>query len=68
MTTLFDIGDEIQLTLKGKIKEYSISDRIGDCYTIELNDANTDNKNDKIRVYLDSDQLKLTNAKKVFTD
>lgn len=55
MRTLFDIGDEINVTLKGRIIEYSAS-QSGDCYTIEL----TDQKNQRSRVYLSS--LDLENA------
>lgn len=53
MTTLFDIGDEIKVTLKGKIKEYTISEN-GDCYIIDL----TDVKPNGTRIYLDSVALK----------
>ena len=56
MTTLFDIGDGIEVTLKGKVKEYSISEN-GDCYIIEL----TNVKPNGTRVYLDSKTL--ANAK-----
>lgn len=59
MTTLFDINDEIELTMRGTVHSFSISNN-GDCYVIYL-------KNDKedIPVYLDSDSLVLSNAKKV---
>lgn len=33
MTTLFDIGDTIELTMRGTIHEYSKGQN-GDCYTI----------------------------------
>lgn len=54
MITLFDVGDEIEVTLKGIIKQYEISEK-GDCYTIVLLDDN--------HIYLDSAALK--NAVKV---
>ena len=52
MTTLFNIGDEIKVTIKGKIKEYSASE-LGDCYVIELTDINPKGT----RVYLDTPTL-----------
>lgn len=52
MTTLYDIGDEIEVCLKGKIKEFSISEH-GDCYVVEL----TNLKERSDRVYLDSNML-----------
>lgn len=59
MTTLFDINDEIELTMRGTVHTITISNN-GDCYVIYL-------KHDKgdIPVYLDSDSLALSNAKKV---
>lgn len=59
MTTLFDINDEIELTMHGTVRSFSVSNN-GDCYVIYL-------KNDKedIPVYLDSNSLILSNAKKV---
>ena len=59
MTTLFDINDEIELTMHGTVHSFSISNN-GDCYVIYL-------KSDKgdVPVYLGSDSLILSNAKKV---
>ena len=59
MTTLFDINDEIELTMHGTVHSFSASNN-GDCYVIYL-------KSDKgdIPVYLDSSSLILSNAKKV---
>ena len=37
METLYDIGDEIRITLDGKIIEYNATES-GDCYTIKLSD------------------------------
>ena len=59
MTTLFDINDEIELTMRGTVHSFSISNN-GDCYVIYLKS----NKED-IPVYLDSNSLILSNAKKV---
>ena len=53
MKTLFDIGDEIRVTLTGKVLEYSVSAN-GDCYTIALNDLQPT----ETRVYLDSAALR----------
>lgn len=52
MKTLFDIGDEISITMKGKVIEYSAS-KNGDCYIIEL----THPMNQRSRVYLSSSDL-----------
>ena len=60
MTTLFDIGDEIELTIRGKIKRYSIDKPDDDCWVVEIpsskdrNDYSTD-------LYFSSKSLK--NAK-----
>jgi hypothetical protein len=59
MTTLFDINDEIELTMRGTVHSFSISNN-GDCYVIYLKSDKED-----IPVYLDSDSLVLSNAKKV---
>ena len=58
MTTLYDIGDNIKITLDGKVIGYSAS-KDGDSYTIELTDpAQRGN-----RVYLSSEQLKGRSSK-----
>lgn len=63
MTTLFDIGDTIELTMRGRVREYS-KNLNGDCYVIELMDQ--DRKEDpNLRVYLDTESLIVSNAKKV---
>ena len=59
MTTLFDINDEIELTMRGTVHSFSISNN-GDCYVIYLKSDKED-----VPVYLDSDSLVLSNAKKV---
>lgn len=53
MTTLYDIGDMIKITLEGKVIEYSAS-RDGDCYVIELSDPKQKNN----RVYLSDADLR----------
>lgn len=60
MTTLFDIGDTIEFTMRGTIHEYSKGQN-GDCYTIQL----LDNQSRGLRVYLDTESLIVSNAKKV---
>ena len=62
MTTLFDIGDTIELTMRGKVKSFSAS-KDGDCYVIELN--YNDNLYHDLNVYLDSQILTECKAKKV---
>ena len=62
MTTLFDIGDEIEMTIKGKVKQFSV-DRQGDCYVIELKYHYRDNKEEeKIPLYFDTKSLMAGNA------
>ena len=53
MTTLFDIGDELDIRLSGKLVSFSVSDN-GDCYVVEL----TDTKPEGTKLYLDSAALK----------
>lgn len=53
MKTLFDIGDEIEVNLKGIVKEFSLSES-GDCYIIELTDLLSHRLD---RVYLSSSML-----------
>lgn len=57
MTTLFDIGDKITLTVTGVIKEYSCS-KDGDCYVVIISDR----KYGELYLYLDSEILKASNA------
>lgn len=58
MTTLYDIGDNIKITLDGKVIGYSAS-KDGDSYTIEL----TGPMQGGNRVYLSSEQLKGRSSK-----
>lgn len=57
MVTKFDVGDEIYISLRGRIKEYTASE-CGDCYTIELIDDKLNKAQQGTRVYLDSQVLK----------
>lgn len=59
MKTLYDIGDEIKITLEGKVIEYSASED-GDCFVIKLSDP----KQKGNRIYLSSDDLKENSFKK----
>ena len=59
MKTLYDIGDEIKVTLEGKVIEYSAS-KDGDCYTIELSDP----RQSRNRIYLSSKDLEGSSFKK----
>lgn len=62
MTTLFDIGDNIELTMQGKVKSFSAS-KDGDCYVILIKCNN--HSNEEVSVYLDSNILKECKAKKI---
>lgn len=62
MTTLFDIGDKIKLTLTGTVRSISIAENNDDCYVIDLY---TPTDAQITRVYLDSKALLAGNAKKV---
>lgn len=57
MKTLYDIGDEIEIRMRGVVKEYSASEN-GDCYIIMLNNISSDTTNRGVRVYLSSDDLR----------
>lgn len=58
MNTLFDVGDTIEFTVRGKVREY-MKTYDGDCYTIVLSDQND------LRIYVDTESLIVSNAKKV---
>lgn len=58
MTTLYDIGDNIKITLDGTVVGYSAS-KDGDSYMIEL----TGPMQRGNRVYLSSEQLKGRSSK-----
>lgn len=64
MQTMFDIGDEIEFTVRAKVKEYSISEN-GDCYTVELS-----NKLAGVapNLYMDTQMLKACHARKIEKD
>lgn len=57
MKTLYDIGDEIEIRMRGVIKEYSASE-IGNCYIIMLKSTSSDTTNRDVRIYLGSDDLR----------
>ena len=57
MKTLYDIGDEIEIRMRGVVKEYRASES-GDCYTIILKSISSDTTNRDVRVYLSSDDLR----------
>lgn len=58
MKTLYDIGDEIEIRMRGVIKEYSASES-GDCYIIVLKNTSSDTTLSRdTRVYLSSDDLR----------
>ena len=57
MKTLYDIGDEIEIRMRGVIKEYSASEN-GDCYIIMLKNTSSDTTNRDVRIYLSSDDLR----------
>ena len=65
MQTLFDVGDEIEVTVRGKVKNISVSDQ-GDCYVVSI-DANLMNEPQKhsceYNLYFDSKSLKDLGAK-----
>lgn len=50
---LFDIGDKIEVNVKGIVREISFSER-GDCYVIELTDLPIHSLD---RLYMSSDML-----------
>lgn len=59
MKTLFDIGDVISFSMRGKVVEYSAS-RSGDCYVIEIT---SDDRNKNMRVYVSTEMLTDSEAK-----
>lgn len=65
MQTLFDVGDEIEVTVRGKVKNISVSDQ-GDCYVVSV-DANLMNEQQKrsceCHLYFDSQSLTALGAK-----
>lgn len=69
MTTLFDIGDEIEMTVKGKIRSYSCEKKEGildDCFVIEMEPgASKGSYSGDFRLYMSTDMLMAAEAKKV---
>jgi len=62
MQTMFDIGDEIEFTIRAKVKRYSI-EKSGDCYVVELTNIKGDNS-----IYVDTNILKACHARKIEKD
>ena len=62
MQTVFDIGDEIEFTIRAKVKRYSI-EKSGDCYVVELTNIKGDNS-----IYVDTNILKACHAHKIEKD
>jgi len=63
MKTMFDINDVVEFSAKGKVEEYSIKNRYGgpdDCYVLLV-----PTKNEDVRIYLSTKDLKAMHAKKV---
>lgn len=60
MQMMFNIGDEIEFTVRAKVKSYSISEN-GDCYTVELSDKFADSTRN---LYIDTNMLKACKAHK----
>lgn len=59
MQTILDVGDKIEVTLKGKVIGYMV-DRYGkDCYIIQIEDP----KRNDIWVYLSTDDLLASGVK-----
>lgn len=58
MNTLFDVGDTIEFTVRGKVREYTKT-YDGDCYTIVLSGPRD------LRIYVDTESLIVSDAKKV---
>ncbi|MDT3386700.1 MAG: hypothetical protein LIR46_02900 [Bacteroidota bacterium] len=61
MTTLFDIGDEIELTMTGVVKEFSMKKPNDDCYVIYLKGKEGDSDT---AIFLDTKTLLTCNAHK----
>lgn len=64
MQTMFDIGEEIEFTVRAKVKSYSISEN-GDCYTVELSDKLAGVAGN---LYIDTNILKTCHARKIEKD
>lgn len=64
MQTMFDIGDEIEFTVRAKVKRYDIS-KDGDCYCVELCDKLA---GEGAVLYIDTNMLKACHARKIEKD
>lgn len=66
MITRFDVGNDVEIKLKGHIIGYSKSENGGDCYTIEISERlNPGKEVYSIRVYLSEEDMIMAGAKKV---
>lgn len=65
MQTLFDVGDEIEVTVKGKIKNISMSEN-DDCYVVNIDADMKEAKGNSLyeyNLYFDSAMLQKCGAK-----
>lgn len=65
MQALFDIGDIIEMNMKGKIRSYS-ADKDGDCYTIILESEKDDGLSHNTIIYMETDELIKAKARKIW--
>ena len=59
MQTILDVGDKIEVTLKGKVIGYTVDRNGNDCYTIQIKDP----KRNDIWTYLSTDDLLASGVK-----
>ena len=59
MTTLFDIGDIIEMNMVGRVKSYSTDRKDDDCYVVNLKDKSGEYN---LPVYLDTKSLIASDA------
>lgn len=66
MNTLFDIGDEIEIRIKGVVSRYQ-NDKYGDKYTIDLSPSlrRPDSGNPICQICLSTNNLRDLNASKI---
>ena len=66
METLFSVGADIEINIKGHVVEYTMRESAGDCYTIEFDDGlDRMDGSRKLRVYLSTKDLLMAGAKEV---
>jgi len=67
MQTLFDVGDKVEITVRGKISSISLSAK-GDCYVVNIDADMKEAKGNapyEYNLYFDSAMLKKCGAKLV---